>query len=80
MLRCAEICGLITCSFLFVAQFKFAALYGVSVRIIKARNLVAADKLGKSDPFCVVAVDGVTKKTKVISKTLKCALYYTRTD
>ncbi|KAL6069579.1 Tricalbin-2 [Balamuthia mandrillaris] len=45
-------------------------IYAVKVRIIRARELVAGDKNGFSDPYCKVFAKQKTYSTKVIKKTL----------
>lgn len=50
-----------------------ARLPQVRVRVVGAKNLIAADRGGTSDPYCKVYVGGgvgVMKKTKVIKKNL----------
>ena len=43
----------------------------VSVRVVRATGLLAADKSGKSDPYVKLQTQGGTKaKTSVIKKTL----------
>ena len=45
--------------------------YAVSVRVVRATGLLAADKSGKSDPYVKVQTPGGTKaKTSVIKKTV----------
>ncbi|KAK9432930.1 C2 domain-containing protein [Lipomyces doorenjongii] len=46
----------------------------ISVKVVDATNLPAADRRGKSDPYCVFELNGVKAyKTKVIKKTLNPA-------
>ncbi|GBG26699.1 Synaptotagmin 1 [Hondaea fermentalgiana] len=42
----------------------------VSVKIVKARALPAADLCGTSDPYCVIKCERVKKKTRVLKRTL----------
>jgi Ca2+-dependent lipid-binding protein len=42
----------------------------INVRIIEARNLVAVDSGGTSDPYCVITSDKTEAKTKTINKNL----------
>jgi len=42
----------------------------LSVRVIGGRDLKACDKSGTSDPYCVVSVGSISKKTKPVRKTL----------
>ena len=43
----------------------------LSVTCVRARNLVAADINGKSDPYVVVRFDGAKQRTKVCRSTLQ---------
>lgn len=42
----------------------------IQVTVIEARNLLAMDPGGKSDPFCQVDLEGQIQKTKVVNKSL----------
>jgi len=42
----------------------------LTVKVKEARNLIACDKNGNSDPYCVVSYGNTTKKTKPRKKTL----------
>jgi stromal membrane-associated protein len=42
----------------------------LAVTIVKAKDLVPRDKTGTSDPYCVVSIGKVSKKTKVIKKSV----------
>ena len=55
-----------------VGEQKHAAdLYGVTVKVISASDLMSADLFTRSsDPYCKVWIDGVERKTRVIKKCL----------
>merc|ERR1712137_50553 len=57
-------------SVIFSLRSKMATGYNLVVRIVEAKNLIAADKGGTSDPYVKVRVGATTLKTKVIKKCL----------
>jgi Ca2+-dependent lipid-binding protein len=42
----------------------------IEVHVKEARRLIAADKNGKSDPYCVVSYSGVEEKTAKVMATV----------
>ena len=44
-------------------------IYFINLVVVKANKLMAADFMGKSDPYCVVKVSGTTNTTKHIDNT-----------
>lgn len=52
------------------STFIFKDRFSVSVRLVSARDLIAGDFGGKSDPYCIVEILGKTYRTKTIKKTL----------
>eukprot|EP01114_Cavostelium_apophysatum_P005619 TRINITY_DN1680_c0_g1_i2.p1 TRINITY_DN1680_c0_g1~~TRINITY_DN1680_c0_g1_i2.p1 ORF type:complete len:1023 (-),score=268.98 TRINITY_DN1680_c0_g1_i2:52-3120(-) len=57
----------------------------LEITVIEAKNLVAADKTGTSDPYCVLSLEKQRRKTKFVDKTLnpvwnETLLFYTKGD